>query len=75
MDNQQHSAHGRSYGMPPLFALNNAVFSEKCKRIVENKGGRFKREAAVLPLVDPVLFIVLVSDRGSHSNRIAIQNV
>jgi hypothetical protein len=40
-------------------------FSEKCKRIVENKGGRFEREAAVLLLVDPVLFIVLVSDRGS----------
>ena len=28
MDNQQHSAHGRSYGMPPLFALNNAVFGK-----------------------------------------------
>ena len=58
MDGQQHSAQSRSYGMPPLFALNNAVFSEKCKRIVENKGGRFERQAAVLSLVDPVLFIV-----------------
>jgi hypothetical protein len=44
--------------MPPLFTLNNAVLAEKCKRIVENKGGRFEREAAVLPLVDPVLFVV-----------------
>ena len=33
-------------------------FSENCKRIVENKGVRFKREAVVPPLVDPVLFIV-----------------
>ena len=68
MDNQQHSAQNRSYGMPPLLALHNAVFSEKCKRIVENKGGRFEREAVVLPLVDPVLFIVPLKPH-------AIQNV
>ena len=60
MDNQQHGTQNTSYGMPPLFALNDAVFSEKCKRIVENKGGRFEREAVVLPLVDPVLFIVVL---------------
>ena len=44
--------------MPPLFALHDAIFAENCKGIVENKGGRLKREAVVLPLVDPVLFIV-----------------
>ena len=58
MDNQQYGAQGRSYGMPPLLAPNDTVFSEKRKRIVEDKGGRFEREAVVLPLVDPVLFIV-----------------
>lgn len=44
--------------MPPLFALNNAVLAENYKRIVENKSGRFEREAIVLPPIDPVLFIV-----------------
>ena len=58
MDNQQHRAQNRSNSMPPLFALNNSVPAEDCKRIVENKGRRFEREAFVLPLVDPVLFIV-----------------
>ena len=45
-------------GMPSLFALNNAVFSEKCKRIVENQGGRFKTRGRRASAVDPVLFIV-----------------
>ncbi len=58
MDNQQHSAQNRPDHMPPLFAVDNAVFSENCKRSMVNKGGRFEREAVVLPLVDPVLFIV-----------------
>jgi hypothetical protein len=44
--------------MPPPFALDDAVFAERCIRIVEDKGGRFEREAVVLPLVDPVFFIV-----------------
>ena len=56
MNNQQHSTQSRSNGMPPPFAFNNAVLAENYKRIVENKGGRFEREAIVPSLVDPVLF-------------------
>jgi hypothetical protein len=36
---------------------------EKRERIVENKCGRFELEAAVLPLVDPVLLIVPLKPR------------
>ena len=43
---------------PPLFALNNAVFSEKCKRIVESKGGRFERQALCFRWLIPFFFIV-----------------
>jgi len=58
MNNQQHGARSGSYGVPPLFALCDAVFSENGKGIVKNKRSRLKRQAVVLPLVDPVLFIV-----------------
>jgi hypothetical protein len=58
MDNQRHSAQSSPYGIPPLFALNNAALAENSEWIVENKGGRFECEATVLPPVDPVLFIV-----------------
>src|SRR5271165_2381918 len=44
--------------MPPLFARNNTVLTENGKRIIKSKCSRFEREAVVLPLVDPVLFIV-----------------
>jgi hypothetical protein len=56
MDNQQHRARSGSYGVPPLFTRNKAVLSEDYKRIIENKRGRFEREAVVLPLVDPGSF-------------------
>ncbi len=58
MNNQQYGARSGSYGVPPLFALCDAVFSENCKGIVKNKRSRLKRQTVVLPLVDPVLFIV-----------------
>jgi hypothetical protein len=44
--------------VPPLFALCDPVFSETCEGIVKNKRSRLKRQTVVLPLVDPVLFIV-----------------
>ena len=54
--------------MPPPFARDDGVFSEKSERIVENKDRGFERAAAVLPLVDPVLLTVRLKS-------IAIQNV
>jgi hypothetical protein len=57
MNNQQHGARSGSYGMPPLFALRGAVFSENYKGIVKNKRSRLECQAVVFPLVDPVLFI------------------
>jgi hypothetical protein len=44
--------------MPSLFALCNALFPENGKGIVKNKRSRPERQAIVLPLIDPVLFIV-----------------
>ncbi len=58
MNNQQHSARSGAYSVPPLFAFCDAIFSENCKGIVKNKRSRLKRQAVVLALVDPVLFIV-----------------
>jgi hypothetical protein len=46
--------------MPPPFARDDGVFSEKSERIVENKGRSFERDATVLTVVDPVLLIVLL---------------
>ena len=58
MNNQQHGARCGSYRVPPLFALCDAIFSENCKGIVKDKRSRLKRQAVVLALVDPILFIV-----------------
>ena len=64
MNDQQDCSFQGSDGVPSLFAGHNAVLSEDCMRIVENERCGLEGDAAMLPLVDPVLF-------GSHANRIA----
>ena len=43
--------------MPTLFTVRDAIVSEHCKGIVKNKRSRLKRQAMVLALVDPVVFV------------------
>src|SRR5271165_6560150 len=55
MDYQQYRLLNGFDGMPPLFAVDDAIFSEYYIWIVKDQGRARKRES-VLPLIGGVLF-------------------
>jgi len=57
-----------SYGVPPLFAINDAVLDEQVMGIVKNQYAELKRNAVVL-------FRLIRFFSPSHSNRNVIQTV
>src|SRR5271157_1342162 len=58
VDDQQHRPLRGSNSVPPLVAIHDAILVEDYVGIVENQRRALKRDATVLPLVDPVLFAV-----------------
>ena len=51
MDDQEHGVACSSYGVPPLFAIDDAVLDEQVMGIVQNQCAELKCNAVVLFLV------------------------
>jgi len=67
VDDQQHGRIYGSYGMPSLFAIDNAILQQHEMGVVQNRGRCLESDAGVFRLVDPVLFVVpFESHRYTH---------
>jgi hypothetical protein len=56
---QEYGAFRGSYGVPPLFALHDAILAEDHVRVVEDKRRTHERETTVFLPVDLLLKIPL----------------
>jgi len=63
VDNQQDRRLRGADGVPPLFALLDAVFDEQQERIVEDPHVGFKSNAVLLPISAVLLLVPFVPHR------------